>query len=43
MDHVALRRTSPTAHHADDLLVVIVRLMFVKHVILLFVKLGLNL
>jgi hypothetical protein len=27
MDHLALRRTSPTAHLTDDLLVVIVRLM----------------
>jgi geranylgeranyl pyrophosphate synthase len=37
MDHSALRRTSPTAHYADDLLVMIVRLMFVKLVILMFV------
>jgi hypothetical protein len=27
MDRLALRRTSPTAHFSDDLLVVIVRLM----------------
>jgi hypothetical protein len=36
-DRPALRRTSPATHLADDLLVVIVRLMFVKLVILMFV------
>jgi hypothetical protein len=37
MDRSALRRTCPTVHYADDLLVVIARLMFVKLVILMFV------
>jgi hypothetical protein len=36
MDCLALCR-SPTAHHTDDLLVVIVRLKFVKLVILMLV------
>jgi hypothetical protein len=52
MDRLAHRRTSPTAHLADDHLVVIARLMqfqtcdtyvCVGPIILMFVKLGLNL